>query len=150
MEKESKIRAMRYSRSAYRGRVFKTDIFLDFENMTGIKKSGNGFSKYIDFDEDEKSENKVLAFKLKNGEELQNRLKSVEEICENWNGQYVEPAVFVDKFGKVHPACDGYSWEVDLEYKDNSHKYVYGSRAEPEDFGKFVDIIYEIIDETLE
>ena len=76
MNTKSKIRAMRYSRSAYRGRVFKTDIFLDFENMTGIKKSGNGFSKYIDFDEDEKSENKVLAFKLKNGEELQNRLKS--------------------------------------------------------------------------
>lgn len=118
--------------------------------MTGIKKSGNGFSKYIDFDEDEKSENKVLAFKLKNGEELQNRLKSVEEICENWNGQYVEPAVFVDKSGKVHPACDGYSWEVDIEYNDDSRKYVYGSRAEPEDFGKFVDIIYEIIDEILE
>lgn len=150
MEKESKIRAMRYSRSAYRGRVFKTDIFLDFKNMTGIKKSGFGFHKLIVFGDDEKPEYEVDAFKLKNGEELQNRLKNVEEICKNWNSEYVEPAVVIDKFGKAHPACDGYSWEVDLEYKDNSHKYVYGSRAEPEDFGKFVDIIYEIIDETLE
>lgn len=150
MEKESKIRAMRYSRSAYRGRVFKTDIFLDFENMTGIKKSGDGLPKFAKIKNDKRFEDKVQAFKLKNGEELQNRLKSVEEICENWNGQYVEPAVFVDKFGKVHPACDGYSWKVDIEYNDDSRKYVYGSRAEPEDFGKFVDIIYEIIDEILE
>lgn len=147
MEKESKIRAMRYSRSAYRGRVFKTDIFLDFKNMTGIKKSGFGFHKLIDFGDDEKPEYEVDAFKLKNGEELQNLLKSVEEICENWKEKYVAPATFRDKSGNIYPASDGYNYEVDIEYKNGIHKQILGSRSKPENFDEFVDVIYKIVDE---
>ena len=147
MEKESKIIALRYSMTTYRGGVFETNIILDFENMTGIKKSGNGFLNFKSRKPVKNDECENKAFKLKNSEKLQNLLKSVEEICENWKEKYVAPATFRDKSGNVYPASDGYNYEVDIEYKNGIHKQILGSRSKPENFDEFVDVIYKIVDE---
>lgn len=147
MEKESKIIALRYSMTTYRGGVFETNIILDFKNMIGIKKSGNSFLNFKPKKpaKNDEFENKV--FKLKDSEKLQNLLKSVEEICENWKEKYVAPATFRDKSGNVYPASDGYNYEVDIEYKNGIHKQILGSRSKPENFDEFVDFIYKIVDE---
>lgn len=131
----------------YRGGVFETNIILDFENMTGIKKSGNGFLNFKPRKSVKNDECENKAFKLKNSEKLQNLLKSVEEICENWKEKYVAPATFRDKSGNVYPASDGYNYEVDIEYKNGIHKQILGSRSKPENFDEFVDVIYKIVDE---
>ena len=133
--------------TTYRGGVFETNIILDFENMIGIKKSGNSFLNFKPKKpaKNDEFENKV--FKLKDSEKLQNLLKSVEEICENWKEKYIAPAIFRDKSGNVYPASDGYNYEVDIEYKNGIHKQILGSRSKPENFDEFVDVIYKIVDE---
>lgn len=147
MNQERKIMALKLSRETYHGRVFETDIFLDFENMTAIKTSGDGLPRFAKLKNGRNFEDKVEAFKLKNNEKLQDRLIELDKICKDWKNEYVAPAVFVDSLGYVHPASDGYNFKIDIEYSDGTHKHISGSRSCPENYDDFVSIINEMINE---